>query len=229
MGNGKDIILGINSISGTQPYPELSSDFRDYLDDMGIAYLSQAHNSLPGQHPYWYTVEDLNVVGYWKDQWEIYTSYLEGARIRLNSCIDCMTWDYNQNDGSVNVKLIYDCIIHSSLHPNASPLLTLIWSCNLSMKIICFIWLTLHNKVLSWDNLQKRGWICLFLSESLSFEFSLGVGSCTNTKVELIALWALLHISQTMGIPTLNIFDDSAVIISWVKGTSALRPPTLSH
>ena len=27
------------------------------------------------------------------------------------------------------------------------------------MKISCFIWITLHNKVLSWENLQKRGWI----------------------------------------------------------------------
>ena len=39
VGNGKDILLGIDPIIGTQPYPELSSDFRDYLDDMGIAYL----------------------------------------------------------------------------------------------------------------------------------------------------------------------------------------------
>ena len=176
VGNGKDILLGIDPIIGTQPYPEFSLDFRDYLDDMGIAYLSQAHNSFPGQHPYWYTVEDLDVAGDWKDQWDIYTSYLEGARIRLNSGTDRLTWDYNQNDGSITAKLIHDCIIHSSLHPTASPLLTLIWSCNFPMKIRCFIWLTLHNKVLSWDNLQKRGWIYLFLSESLSFEFALGVG-----------------------------------------------------
>ena len=67
------------------------------------------------------------------------------------------------------------------------------------------------------------------VSESHSFEFALGVGTSTNTKAELIALWELLHISQTMGIPTLNIFGDSIVIISWVKGTSALRPPALSH
>ena len=112
---------------------------------MGIAYLSQAHNTLPRQHPYWYTTQDLNVAGDWKDQWEMYTSNMDGARIRLNSGFDRLVWDYNHHDGSVTAKLIYDCIIHSSLHPIESPLQALIWSCNIPRKISCFIWLTLNN------------------------------------------------------------------------------------
>ena len=49
---------------------------------------------------------------------------------------------------------------------------------------------------------------CLFLNESHSFEFSLGAGTCTNTKAELIALWALLLVTKMMGILLLNIFGD---------------------
>ena len=41
---------------------------------------------------------------------------------------------------------------------------------------------------------------CLVLNESHSFEFAMGAGSCTNTKVELIALWALLSVEKLMGI-----------------------------
>ena len=63
---------------------------------------------------------------------------------------------------------------------------------------------------------------CLFLSESHSFEFALGVGKCTNTKAELVGLWALLLTAQMMGIPTLNVFGDSSVIINWAKGIAAL-------
>ena len=63
---------------------------------------------------------------------------------------------------------------------------------------------------------------CLFLSESHSYEFALGASSCTNTKAELISLWALLYVTLLMGIPKLNIFGDSHVIISWATGTSAL-------
>ena len=71
--------------------------------------------------------------------------------------------------------------------------------------------------------------ICLYLNMSHSFKFALGAGTCTNTKAELIGLWALLHIAQVMGIPSLNIFWDSLIIINWVKGTDALSPPDLSH
>ena len=70
---------------------------------------------------------------------------------------------------------------------------------------------------------------CLYLNESHSFEFAFWAGTCTNTKAELIAPWALLHTTQLMGIPKLNIFGDSAVIISWAKGIAALNPPALSH
>ena len=71
--------------------------------------------------------------------------------------------------------------------------------------------------------------ICIFLNKDHSFEFALGIGTSTNTKAKLIGLWALLYIAQVMGLPTLNIFGDSSVIINWVKGTDALSPPELSH
>ena len=55
----------------------------------------------------------------------------------------------------------------------------------------------------------------LFLNESHSFEFALGVGNCTNTKAELVGLWALMLTAEMMGIPTLNVFGDSSVVINW--------------
>ena len=70
---------------------------------------------------------------------------------------------------------------------------------------------------------------CLMLNEYHHLEFALGAGPCTNTKVELIGLWALMHTTQMMGIPKLRIFGDSLVIINWAKGTSSLSPPELYH
>ena len=69
----------------------------------------------------------------------------------------------------------------------------------------------------------------LALNESHSFEFAMGVGICTNTKAELMALWALLFVANMMGIPCLNIFGDSTVIINWEKLHASLDPPDLSH
>ena len=54
----------------------------------------------------------------------------------------------------------------------------------------------------------------LYLNESHTFKFVLGVGNSTNTKAELLSLWALLLTSQMMGIPLLHIFGDSSVIIN---------------
>ena len=69
----------------------------------------------------------------------------------------------------------------------------------------------------------------LHLNESHSFEFAVGVGLCTNTKAELVGLWALLLTTQMMGIPTLKVFGDSSVIINWEKGNATLSPPDLHY
>ena len=42
---------------------------------------------------------------------------------------------------------------------------------------------------------------CLHLNEAHSYEFALGAGLSTNTRAELIGLWALLHTSQMTGLP----------------------------
>ena len=63
---------------------------------------------------------------------------------------------------------------------------------------------------------------CIFLNESHHLEFSLGVGYGTNTKAELLNLWALLLSSQMMGIPLAHVFGDSSVIINWANGSTAL-------
>ena len=67
------------------------------------------------------------------------------------------------------------------------------------------------------------------LNESHTFEFVMGASICTNTKAELMALWALLSMENIMGIPLLNIFGDSAIIINWENFHASLDPPDLSH
>ena len=71
--------------------------------------------------------------------------------------------------------------------------------------------------------------IVIYISDSHFLEFSLGVGHGTNTKAELLSLWALLHLSHMMGIPLAQVFGDSQIIINWAKGSTALSPPELVH
>ena len=137
----------------------LPSGLREYLEDLGISTLSHAHNILPGQHHYWYTAEDLCIVGEWKIAWDNFMRGLEFGRIRLNTQSDSLIWAHNKFDGFVSANLVYDCIVQSSSPPAGNRLLALIWSGTLPRKISYFVWLALKNKLLTWDNLQKRGWI----------------------------------------------------------------------
>ena len=70
---------------------------------------------------------------------------------------------------------------------------------------------------------------CIYISKYHHLEFMMGVGQGTNTKAELLSLWAILLISQMMGIPLSQIYGDSLVIINWVKGSAALSPTNLVH
>ena len=70
---------------------------------------------------------------------------------------------------------------------------------------------------------------CIYFNESHHYEFTLGVGYGTNTKAELLSLWALLLSSQMMGTPLSHVYGDSQVIINWAMGLTALSPPDLFH
>ena len=69
----------------------------------------------------------------------------------------------------------------------------------------------------------------IFLNDTHFFSFSLGCGSSTNTRAELLALWAILRVSLLMGLPIHLIYGDSMVIISWFNKLSALDVPALMH
>ena len=84
---------------------------------------------------------------------------MEGARLRLSSSTDKLVWEYNRSEGSVTAELVYDSIIFSSSSLIGFPLQALILSGILPKKIRCSVWLALANKIRTWGNLQKRGWI----------------------------------------------------------------------
>ena len=69
----------------------------------------------------------------------------------------------------------------------------------------------------------------ILMDASYCINFSLGCGRSTNTRSELLALWAILMVSKQMGIPLITIFGDSLVIISWVNRLATLNVPSLIH
>ena len=69
----------------------------------------------------------------------------------------------------------------------------------------------------------------IFLNDVHFFSFSMGCGCISNTRAELLALWAILRVSNLMGLPMHMIFGDSLVIISWLNRIASLNVPSLNH
>ena len=59
--------------------------------------------------------------------------------------------------GTISARDAYDCIVHSCSPPVANHVDSFLWTKALPVKISCFNWLVLRNKILTWKNLQKRG------------------------------------------------------------------------
>ena len=63
----------------------------------------------------------------------------------------------------------------------------------------------------------------IWLNDYHFFTITLGCGPNTNTRGELLTLWALLSVAKDFGLPNLYVFGDSSVIINWVNGDSSLN------
>ena len=105
-------------------------------------------------------VEDLEMGGEWGHLWNKFITGLEYGRIRLTHQKDSLIWSYNRYAGDISIAMGYDLIVHHYHEPSPehTKVLYMLWYFNIPAKIRCFIWLVVMNRVLTWDNLQRRGW-----------------------------------------------------------------------
>ena len=80
------------------------------------------------------------------------------GRIHISNNADTLVWQYNKSTGSVKANLMYDCIAKTNVSDKSEGYLSLLWEFHIPLKIICFSWLRLHNKINTYDNLIKKGW-----------------------------------------------------------------------
>ena len=159
------------------------------------------------------------------------TSHMWNGFIRAMSWITrCLGW---KNGNGKNIKLGIDPIARFSsdytlledlrLHLEDYGILTLSDALNRGIAT------SSTDYWISADELELGGvGFQLMLSQEHYYCFKIGVGLSTNTKSELLALWTLVHCSKNMGLPSLHIHGDFAVIINWFNQISALTLLTLN-
>lgn len=106
----------------------------------------------------WLSTRELNLPLHWHDRWGNYIANLSASDIKLNSDPDSLTWDGLDAKGILNVKNIYNALERNIPNPHHLRWWNRrLWEWNIHPKLCLFIWLCFHNKILTWSNLQKRG------------------------------------------------------------------------
>ena len=146
-------MLGIDPIVGSNAPLSFLEDLRSYLEYLNICSLSQAHNPLPNAQHYWYTAGELDLGGTFETTWNDFVFDLSAAGIHLTDCPDKLVWNYNNSRDLITASDAYDCIFHSSHRSDSVAVCPPIWHKALPLKISCFIWLIIHNNILTWENL----------------------------------------------------------------------------
>ena len=64
--------------------------------------------------------------------------------------------------------------------------------------------------------------IYLAINSNHYFHIKLGCEGSTNTREKILAMRALMHRASSLGLPSLQIFGDSSVIINWALGKESM-------
>lgn len=80
---------------------------------------------------------------------------LAKRKIQVRTEMDILRWGYRPNDTFTLQEAYHLHADHNS--NNEQEIWKIIWQSNQWPKITYFLWQTLHNNILPWDNLLKRG------------------------------------------------------------------------
>jgi hypothetical protein len=216
-GSGHSIIVGKDVILGMGQEAFLSQDLVSCLNKKGIHFLYQASRQRMGAATgtRWINSAELDLAEPLAEEWDCYRQSLIESGISLGEKQDELIWIGGDKSGNISVKNIYEALSNSLWNYKAWRMEEKFMEVGVSLKIKLFVWLIAENKILSWKNLQKRGWkgpgICnlckkdrestkhLFLNcsftrsvwEELKKALNLGTGWNGNTVVESFRNWTI--------------------------------------
>jgi ribonuclease HI len=65
------------------------------------------------------------------------------------------------------------------------------------------------------------------IREHTFYKWMINCGAGTNTRAELLGVWALLTLASRLFIYEINVLGDSRIVIDWLKGKGSLQVVTL--
>ena len=183
-------MLGVDPIVGLNSSILLSEDLWLFLEDVHLHTLKNAffENQADPRLSCWITLEALNLGGRWKVEWDEYIDGLSHGGISLYDSFDSLCWMHNRKTGVVLVALSYDLIVSAHAALSSSKNLLMISKLAIPLKVKCFMWFLLKNRIDSWDTLRRKGWsrpshwcLCLITEETDNHVFL----ACSFVKILL--------------------------------------------
>jgi hypothetical protein len=121
---------------------------------------------------------------------------------------DSLCWSCNPRDGSFTTKLGYKAWQEERKNVQPQWWWKILWKSKAPLRCKLLMWLALTNKMLTWDNLEKRNWhgpnyciLCKQNSESVSHlfvscPFAGQVASTLKEKLKIGAEWNIPSLEE---------------------------------
>jgi hypothetical protein len=159
-GNGADILVGKDVILGMGNDAFLSNALIQHLNEQQVHYLYQARGAIATGLTVanWVTSTDLGLSGTLATEWENYRIHLTVAGISPTDDYDEIRWTGGDGTCIITTKNIYNALAAELWQKNSDIVKRKIWSWECPLKLKLFTWLLMEDKILTWNNLLKRGW-----------------------------------------------------------------------
>jgi hypothetical protein len=187
-GDGRDVRIGSDPMVGSHNFYQLSRNLISKLKDLGFEFLAQVgtvdlENS---RQTGWIKAEVLGLEGDLKDEWNNYVKGLVSLGIELNKDKDLLMWSWDTKSGQVSAKKAYEVQMLEVVETEPVFWYNDLWKWQLPLKVKLFMWLLLEQRILTWENLVKRGYHgpsrCILC------------GNCEETAYHLFVVVPLLKI-----------------------------------
>jgi hypothetical protein len=106
-------------------------------------------------------------------EWGLYCKALIYSGIQLKDRPNMLRWTGGDGSGNLTAKNVYNALASKLWSPKLCGWRRTFWVWDLAPKIKLFTWLLLEDRILTWDNLQRRGWsgpsifyLCLQMPET---------------------------------------------------------------
>jgi hypothetical protein len=159
-GSGHSISVGRDAIMGMGQDSYLSQDLINILNQKNIYLLFQASRvSIRGSMSQsWVHSVELGLEADFADEWDSYRRHLIDSGIKLVDMPDELIWTGGDKSGQITVKNVYEALSNKIWNYKIGGWRRIMWTWDCPLKLKLFVWLSVENKILTWKNLQKRGW-----------------------------------------------------------------------